>query len=192
MKKMMTVVLLFAMAVPSFAEVFVDVGQAAYIGGTLANVKSETMGKLDTTQEKALTFNYERGKVTIPYDRIESWKYDEVLARHLGVIATTVVVMLKHRQRRHLFQIQFKDDAGVTQSAVFEVGKEQPRVVVAVLQARMTGCKGDAYWPSAPLSYARASCDLARVAKTNVIPSTTANASQTQVAKNSVTPATQK
>src|SRR5437868_5782357 len=83
---------------PSFAEVFVDEGRAAYIGGTLVNIKNETMGKLDTTQEKALSFNYEGGKVTIPYDKVESWKYDEVLARQLGVIATTVVVLLKHRQ----------------------------------------------------------------------------------------------
>jgi hypothetical protein len=192
MKKVMTVVLLFAMAVTSFAEVFVDAGQAAYIGGTLVNVKTETMGKLDTTQEKALSFNYEGGKVTIPYDRIESWKYDEVLARHLGVIATTLVVMLKHRQRRHLFQIQFKDDAGVTQSALFEVGKEQPRAIVGVLQARVAGCDANAYFPSAPLSYARASCDTTRTAKTNVVPSTTANAGQSQVAKNTVTPTTKK
>src|SRR5947209_2154548 len=159
MKKLIAVVLLVVMASPAFGEVFVDGGQAAYIGGTLVNIQNETMGKLDTTQEKALSFNYEGGKVTIPYDRIQSWKYDEVLARHLGVIATTLVVMLKHRQRRHLFQIQFTDDAGVMQSALFEVAKEQPRAVVGVLQARVEGCKGDAYFPSAPLSYARASCD---------------------------------
>jgi hypothetical protein len=192
MKKIITVVLLFVMAVPSFAEVFVDAGQAAYIGGTLVNMKTETMGKLDTTQEKTLSFAYEGGRVNIPYDRIESWKYDEVLARHLGVIATTVVVLLKHRQRRHLLQIQFKDDAGVTQSAVFEVAKEQPRVVVAVLQARMKGCNANDYWPSAPLSYARASCDLTRAAKRDVVPSTTANATPTQTAKNAVTQPTEK
>src|SRR3954463_16007657 len=166
MKKLVAVVLMVVMASPAFAEVFVDAGQAAYIGGTLANIKNEQMGKLDTTQEKVLSFSYDGGRVTIPYNRIESWKYDEVLARHLGVNATTLVVMLKHRQRRHLFQIQFKDDAGVTQSALFEVAKEQPRAVVAVLQARVTGCNVNPYWPSAPLSYARASCDTSRTAKT--------------------------
>ena len=190
MKKLIAVVLLVVMASPAFGEVFVDAGQAAYIGGTLLNIKNETMGKLDTTQEKALGFNYEGGRVAIPYDRIESWKYDEVLARHLGLIATTVVVMLKHRQRRHMFQIQFKDDAGITQSAVFEVAKEQPRVVVAVLQARVKGCNVNAYWPSDPLSNARATCDLAKAPKANVVPSTTANANQT--AKNIESAATQK
>src|SRR6185312_13742492 len=114
-------------------------------------------------------FNYEGGKVTIPYDKIESWKYDEVLARHLGVILTVAVVMLKHRQRKHLFQIQFKDDAGVTQSAVFEVGKEQPRSVVAVLQARVKGCNVNSYWPSGALDNASASCDTTKVAKGFVI-----------------------
>lgn len=187
MKKLIAVVLLVVMTSSAFAEVFVDEGQAAYIGGTLVNIKNETMGKLDTTQEKALQFNYEGGKVTIPYDRIESWKYDEVLARHLGVILTTVVVLLKHRQRKHLFQIQFKDDAGVTQSAVFEVAKEQPRSVVAVLQARVKGCSVNANWPSDPLGNANASCDTTRATKRGVIPSTTANA--TQSAKN-VEPAT--
>src|SRR4051812_42674171 len=74
MKKLIAVVLLVVMTSSAFAEVFVDEGQAAYIGGTLVNIKNETMGKLDTTQEKALQFNYDGGKVTIPYDRIESWK----------------------------------------------------------------------------------------------------------------------
>src|SRR5947209_13451624 len=174
MKKLIAVVLLVVMASPAFGEVFVDGGQAAYIGGTLVNIQNETMGKLDTTQEKALSFNYEGGKVTIPYDKVESWKYDEVLARHLGVIATTVVVLLKHRQRRHLFQIQFKDDAGVAQSAVFEVAKEQPRVIVAVLQARVKSCQVNANWPDGPFEDARATCDVARGPRTNVIPSTVA------------------
>jgi hypothetical protein len=187
MKKAIAVVLMFAVTLPAFGEVFVDEGQAAYIGGTLVNLKNETMGKLDTTQEKALSFNYDGGKVTIPYDRIESWKYNEVLARHLGVILTIAVVMLKHRQRKHLFQIQFKDDAGITQSAVFEVGKEQPRTVVAVLQARVKGCSVNANWPSGALENASASCDTARLARKTVVPSTTANANQT--AKN-IEPAT--
>jgi hypothetical protein len=185
MKKLVAVTLMVVLASPAFAEVFVDVGQAAYIGGTLVNVKNEQMGKLDTTQEKALSFSYDGGRVTIPYDRIESWKYDEVLARHLGVLATTVVVLLKHRQRRHLFQIQFKDDAGVTQSAVFEVAKEQPRVVVAVLQARVNDCNARAYWPSRPLEYAHAACEV-KTAKTNVVPSTTNNGSQGQTARSFV------
>ena len=187
MKKVIAAVLMFAVSLPAFGEVFVDEGQAAYIGGTLVNLKNETMGKLDTTQEKALSFNYDGGKVSIPYDRIESWKYDEVLARHLGVILTVAVVMLKHRQRKHLFQIQFKDDAGVTQSAVFEVGKEQPRSVVAVLQARVKGCNVNAYWPSGALENASASCDTTKMARKTVIRSTTADANQT--AKN-IDPAT--
>src|SRR3954467_1305737 len=186
MKKLVAVILLVVMASPAFGEVFVDVGQAAYIGGTLANIKNEQMGKLDTTQEKALAFSYDGGRVTIPYDRIESWKYDEVLARHLGVIATTVVVLLKHRQRRHLFQIQFRDDAGVTQSAVFEVAKEQPRVVVAVLQARVTNCSVAAFWPSHPFDSAHANCNVSRPAKTNVVRSTTVNAAETHTAKSHV------
>ena len=185
MKKLVAVVLMVVMASPAFGEVFVDVGQAAYIGGTLANVKNEQMGKLDTTQEKALAFSYDGGRVAIPYDRIESWKYDEVLARHLGVVLTTVVVLLKHRQRRHLFQIQFKDGAGVTQSAVFEVGKEQPRSVVAVLQARVKDCDARAYWSNRPLEYAHAGCEV-KTAKANVVPSTTANAKQTQTARSFV------
>ncbi len=187
MKKVIAAILMFAVTVPAFGEVFVDEGQAAYIGGTLVNIKNETMGKLDTTQEKALSFNYDGGKVTIPYDRIESWKYDEVLARHLGVILTVAVVMLKHRQRKHIFQIQFKDDAGVTQSAVFEVAKEQPRVVVAVLQARVKECNTRSFFPSGPLENASASCDTTVASRKTVLPSTTIHGNQT--AKN-IQPAT--
>lgn len=191
MKKLVAILLLVGMASPAFGEVFVDAGQAAYIGGTLVNIKNEQMGKLDTTQEKTLGFNYEGGRVNIPYDRIESWKYDEVLARHLGVVLTTVVVLLKHRQRRHLFQIQFKDDAGVTQSAVFEVAKEQPRVVVAVLQARVNSCRVTSYWPSDPLGNARANCDAGKMAKRKAINTDGAGA-EIQTASNTLPQANRK
>lgn len=189
MKKSIAVLLLFVFTTPMFGEVFVDLGQAAYIGGTLTNIKAETMGKLDTTQEKFLAFNHEGGRAVIPYDKIESWKYDEVLARHLGVIATTVVVLLKHRQRRHMLQVQFKDDSGVTQSAVFEVAKEQPRVVVAVLQARVKACSiTAASWPSDPLGNAYANCDVPKTAKKNVIPSQSPNGNNSQTAQYTVPP----
>lgn len=119
----------------SFATI-VERGEVMYTGGTLANVKEGTMGRLDTTSDTALTFDAGGTKVVIPYARIKEFHYSEELARHLGVVPTIAVVMVKHRQRRHFFRITFNDERDVQQVAVLEVSKEMPRTLRAILQAR--------------------------------------------------------
>lgn len=131
-------------AAPAFATSLVDVedGQVMYVGGTVQSVKEGAFGKLDTTQEKTLTFESSGEKLVIPYARIDSFEYSEKLARHLGVVATVVVVLIKHRQRRHFFTIKYHDEKDVSQAVVFEVSKEAPRTLLAVLQTRASKALG--------------------------------------------------
>jgi hypothetical protein len=126
----------------SLSAVAVDVGQVTYVGGTVPALKEGTVGRLDTALETALEFEHSGGKVTIPFGKIDSFEYTEKRARHLGVLLTIAIGLFKHLQRRHFFQIAYHDEENTPQVAVFEVPKQMPQTLLAVLQTRAPqGCK---------------------------------------------------
>jgi hypothetical protein len=77
MNKLMTFCLLLALAAPVFA---VDDGQVMYAGGTVPGLPAGAVGRLDTTSEESLTFEYS-GVVRI-FDRSDSPPGSH--ARHRG------------------------------------------------------------------------------------------------------------
>ena len=56
---------------------------------------------------------------------MQRFQYTQPLARRLGVAATIAVGIVKHRQRRHVVEVYFRDTAGANQVGVFEVSKER-------------------------------------------------------------------
>jgi hypothetical protein len=141
MKAFVTALLLFSLisppvlAGPAGGSV-VEGEQVRYIGGSIAGVKENTIGRFDTSQSIALAFEFSEGNAEIPYKLIRAFQYEEKLARRLGVVATIAVALVKHRQRRHIIKISYFDREGIPQAAVFEVSKDKATAVVAVLEAR--------------------------------------------------------
>ena len=131
-------ILLLALLTVSFPThaATVDDSQVAYVGGTAAGVKPGALGTLDTASP-GLVFTHADGKLEIPFDKIESYEYSRKLARHLGVALTVAVAMVKHLQRRHFFTITYRDAADARQVAIFEVPKQMPPVLEAVLRTRV-------------------------------------------------------
>jgi hypothetical protein len=120
----------------------VEDDQVMYAGGTLPALQAGVFGRLDTTSETVLLFECAGNKWAIPYARINSFEYYEQVARHLGVVPAIAVGLVKKRQQRHFFRISYRDDNNVRQVAVFEVPKQMPQTLLAVLQTRAPrGCK---------------------------------------------------
>lgn len=115
----------------------VENGEVMYCGGTINNLKEGTIGRLDTTSDSNLIFEAGGTKLAIPYAKITEFQYSRQLARHLGVVATVAVVLVKHRQRRHFFRIDFRDEHDTPQVVVLEVSKEMPGTLQAILKARV-------------------------------------------------------
>jgi hypothetical protein len=132
-KRLTTLCLLLAIAWPAAA---VEEGQVIYLGGTAPTLKEGAIGRLDTSSSASLKFESAGGKLEIPFAKIDSYTYSQEVARHLGVLPAMVVGMVKKRQRRHFFRISFHDEANAPQVAVFEVPKQMPKTLLAVLQAR--------------------------------------------------------
>jgi hypothetical protein len=111
--------------------------EVTYTGGTIPGVAVGSTGRLDTTSETALTFEYGSNRLVIPFAAIQSFRYSTEVTRHLGVLPAIAVGLLKARERRHYFRISFHDTNNVPQVSVFEVPKKMPRALQAVLQARV-------------------------------------------------------
>lgn len=139
MKKYVSLFLLLTFTLSAAAAVEND--QVMYAGGTVPTVKAGVIGRLDTTTDTALVFEHPAGKLSISYADIQSFAYDKEVTRHLGVLPAVAVGLLKMRQHSHFFRISYHDERG-DQVAVFEVSKQMPRVLVAVLASRSpSACK---------------------------------------------------
>jgi hypothetical protein len=142
MKKLIAVALVLSFVTfPLSSFAIVEGSQVLYEGGTAPGMKDGTMGTFDTSSEDLLVFNSPNGKLAIPYAKVTTFHYEEKLARRLGVILTLAVVMLKHRQRRHILTVSYTDEQGAPRVAVFEISKLAPETVVPVIQAHIKKCQ---------------------------------------------------
>jgi hypothetical protein len=120
-----------------------DEGHARYVGGTVPDVTAGVVGRLDTTSTTTLTFEHAGNKVEIPYASIESYEYSKSVTRHLGVLPAIAIGLVKMRRHSHFFSISYRSESGgPSQVVVFEVPKDIPRTLEAILQTRAPGtCK---------------------------------------------------
>jgi hypothetical protein len=135
MKKLIALYLLFTFTL-ALSLAAVENDQVQYMGGTPPAARPGAIGRLDTTDEKSLTFESAGAKLLIPYADIQSFAYSTEVTRHLGVMPAIAVGLLKMRRHSHYFRISYRGADAIPQVAVFEVSKQMPRMLQAVLQAR--------------------------------------------------------
>jgi hypothetical protein len=137
-KNLAAICLLLVISLPTGA---VEDGHVMYAGGTVPSLQAGVLGRMDTTSETTLSFEYAGNKLLIPYAKIDSFDYSQQVARHLGVLPAIAVGLVRKRQRRHFFQISYRDESNVGRVAVFEVSKRMPQTLLAVLRSRAPqGC----------------------------------------------------
>jgi hypothetical protein len=131
-----------------FAALAVESGQVLYVGGSAANMKDGTLGKLDTASKDEIVFVYSGGKFAIPFATLDSYESSDRMARHLGVLPAVAVGLVRRRQRRHFFEFHYRDENHVAQVAIFEVPKDMPQTLLGILQARVpSACKPETTSP---------------------------------------------
>ncbi len=140
MKKIVGLCLLLVLPLATIA-----VENVMYAGGTVVTLKEGTIGRLDTTSPTALTFECSGSQLVIPFAKIDSYEYSQQVARHLGVLPAIATGLVRHRQKRHFLRIAYKEENNAQQVAIFEVPKQMPRTLLAILQVRAPwGCKANA------------------------------------------------
>jgi len=133
MNKLFWRFLLLAVSLPAAA---VEGGQVMYAGGTVPGVNPGVIGRLDTSSQTDLRFEYMGTRLLIPYAAINSFEYSQEVKHHLGVLPAIAIGLIKQRQHRHFFRISYHDEKNGPQVAIFEVSKHKPRSLKAVLDAR--------------------------------------------------------
>jgi len=135
---------------------YIPTRSAKYIGGT-ATIPQEVVGALRATDQKTLSFEWAETKKTegqtwrIAYSQVTGLSYGQHAGRRVGastaVVASTgllgapvVVPLLLVKKRRHYLTIEFLDEEGKKQGAIFLVGKKAIGTLLDDLEAK-TGKK---------------------------------------------------
>ena len=117
--------------------------KALYVGGTVNSIKDRTEGKIRTDDEKVMVFDYGKdGKLSVPYDQINSLEYGQKAGRRLGLAIAINPLFIFSKKRRHFLTVGFLNETKQQQAAVFELGKGAIEPTLKALEAK-TGKKVD-------------------------------------------------
>jgi hypothetical protein len=117
--------------------------RAMYVGGTVASIPEKQQGSLETSGSSGFVFTWEKGKWIVPFANISKMVYREKVGRHVGAaVATTVAVgvsgllILMAKKKKHYLSLEWKDESGQAQVAVFELSKDAFENVIADLEEK--------------------------------------------------------
>jgi hypothetical protein len=142
----LTLILVFLLDLPLWAGLGSD--KAMYIGGTTIAIPDKAEGKMSTDDTKVAVFKWDKGDWKVPYEKVVSLAYGQHAGRRVGATiawgVTTFGIMalpmLLSKKRRHYLTLEYTDDAGASQAAIFELGKDAIRTTLKSLEVR-TGKK---------------------------------------------------
>lgn len=138
-----TLLLITLFAAPAFAA---DTIPALDDNGSSGVIPAATTGTLDLSSPTDLIFRAPTGaSISIPYQSILTFNYRVESTHHLGVIPAILVALVNSRMHRHLFTINYTDAAGAKQVAIFDVPKDEPRILLPLLRLRTSVCAPKSY-----------------------------------------------
>jgi hypothetical protein len=107
-----------------------------YVGGTISVLPSKMQGFINTRQEEVFLFQTKEVTVQIPYDKINVLEYGQRVSRRYAEAFLLSPVFLLAKTKKHFLTIGFTDDQGRQQAMIFEVGKNDVRSMLVILEAK--------------------------------------------------------
>jgi hypothetical protein len=116
---------------------YIPTKSAKYIGGTAA-IPQNAVGTLRTSDQKTLSFDWGKSRKSdaegwhVAYGQVTGLSYGQHAGRRVGAAiasagtfigAPAALPLLLVKKRRHYLTIEFLDDKGKKQGAIFLVGK---------------------------------------------------------------------
>lgn len=144
MKLMRMLVAITVSAILTFDSIAAVRGtDAAYVGGTVSDLKKGVEGSLDTSDTKELRFDHKGGQFALPYHQISSMEFGQKVGRRVGAALVGMaflglpgLIILASKKKKHFLTIGYRDDAGQGQAAVFEVAKGVVSSIIPSLEVR--------------------------------------------------------
>ena len=103
---------------------------------TISALPSKTDGYVNTRQEEVFLFQTKGVTVQIPYDKINVLEYGQRVSRRYVEAILLSPVFLLSKTKKHYLTVGFTDDQGRQQAMIFEVGKNDVRAMLVVLEAK--------------------------------------------------------
>jgi hypothetical protein len=113
---------------------------ATYVGGTVEEIRSDSDGRLKTTDDLFFEFRCKNRQVHVAWDKVNLIEYGQNVNRRVGLAVAVSPLFLLSKSRRHFLTIGYTDPEGKQQAMVFQVTKSKIRAVLVSLEAR-TGLK---------------------------------------------------
>ena len=118
--------------------------KAQYVGGTTPTLTQGVEGSMSTDDTTLLKFNSSKQSWQTPYEKITALSYGQHAGRRVGATValgvTTLGIgalpVLFSKKRRHYLTIEYKDEQGKEQAAIFELGKDAIRTTLKSLEVR--------------------------------------------------------
>jgi hypothetical protein len=107
-----------------------------YIGGTISALPAKTQGYVNTRREEVFLFETKGVTVQVPYDKINVLEYGQRVSRRYVEAILISPVFLLSKTKKHYLTVGFTDDQGRQQAMIFEVGKNDVRAMLVVLEAK--------------------------------------------------------
>ena len=114
--------------------------RAKYVGGTIADMRDGSEGKLVTTDDLVLQFQASKKNWKVPYAKINLLEYGQKVDRRYVTAVLVSPLFLLAKSRKHFLTVGYTDENGGQQAMVFRVDKGDVRAVLVGLEAR-TGRK---------------------------------------------------
>lgn len=110
--------------------------KAVYQGGTIASLETPSVGRVSALDAERFRFVHPAGALEIPYRQVNSLEYGQKAARRLALSIAVSPLFLLSKKRQHFLTLNYIDEEGRQQAAVFELGKKIVRTTLASLEAR--------------------------------------------------------
>jgi len=137
MRKLTLVFLLVVLGLASPSSAAVRGKDAMYVGGTFSDIPEKTKGKFDLADETVAVFATKKNQtIRIPYKNISSLEYGQKAGRRVGAAVVVSPVLLFSKKRKHYLTVNFVDEAGKEQAAVFELSKGTVHETAGALESR--------------------------------------------------------
>ena len=107
-----------------------------YVGGTISALPGRIDGSMNTREDEVLLFQTKEVTVQIPYDKINEIEYGQRVGRRYAEAILISPVFLLSKTRKHFLTVGFIDDHGRQQAMIFQVGKNNVRSILVVLEAK--------------------------------------------------------
>ncbi|MBI4466575.1 MAG: hypothetical protein HY656_04000 [Acidobacteria bacterium] len=124
MRNTIVVILLVVLFLAISSSAAVRGKDAMYVGGTFTDIPEKTKGKFDLADEMVAVFTTKKNQtIRIPYKAISSLEYGQKAGRRVGAAVVVSPLLLFSKKRKHYLTINFADESGKEQAAVFELSK---------------------------------------------------------------------